>query len=253
MKLEGKAAIVTGATRGMGEAVAYTFAREGASVILSGRNEERGNAVKEKIRKQGGEAIFVKGDVSSYDTNQTLVQTCRDNYGTIDIIVCSAGMMGLGKLTELNPETWNKTIATNLTAIYYLTSLGISIMQENGNGSIVIIGSIASQKVFPGHPAYCASKGALTQLTKQIALDYGPEVRINLLNPGQVDTPLLQESTKAFPNPETIIEETRQNIPLKRLGDPEDIAKATLFLASDDASWITGSSLVIDGGVLCSS
>lgn len=253
MKLEGKAAIITGATRGMGEEIAYTFSKEGAKLVLSGRNEERGNAVQEKIRKQGGEALFVKGDVSSYETNQKLVQTCLDNYGSVDILVCSAGVMGLGKLTELQPKAWDKTIATNLTAVYYLTSLGIPVMQEKGKGSIVIIGSIASQKVFPGHPAYCASKGALTQLTKQIALDYGPEIRINLLNPGQVNTPLLQESTKAFPNPETIIEETKQSIPLKRLGLPEDIAKATLFLVSDDASWITGSSLVIDGGVLCNS
>jgi NAD(P)-dependent dehydrogenase (short-subunit alcohol dehydrogenase family) len=117
----------------------------------------------------------------------------------------------------------------------------------------VVIGSIAGQKAFPGHPAYCASKGALIQLTRQIALDYGPEIRINLLSPGQVDTPLLWESTKAFPNPDTIIDKTIQNIPLKRLGVPEDIAKAALFLASEDSTWITGSNLVVDGGILCNS
>ncbi|MCF8335326.1 MAG: glucose 1-dehydrogenase [Bacteroidales bacterium] len=253
MKLQNKVAIITGATRGMGEEIAYTFAREGAKLILSGRNEERGNAVQKKIREQGGNALFVKGDITSYETNQALVQTCLDTYGTVDILVCSAGLLGLGKLTELLQETWEKTIATNLSAVYYLTSQGIPVMKKKGKGSIVIIGSIAGYKTFPAHPAYCASKGALIQLTKQIALDYGPEIRINLLNPGQVDTPLLQESTKAFPNPDTIIEETIQNIPLKRLGLPEDIAKAALFLASDDASWITGSNLVVDGGVLCNS
>jgi len=251
MKLQDKVAIITGATRGMGEEIAYSFASEGAKLVLSGRNEERGKAVQEKIQAQGGEALFLKGDITSYETNKELIQTGLDHYRTLDILVCSAGLLGLGTLTELPPETWEKTIATNLSSVYYLTSQGIPIMRKKGKGSIVIIGSIAGYKTFPAHPAYCASKGALIQLTKQIALDYGPEIRINLLNPGQVDTPLLQESTKAFPNPDTIIEETIQNIPLKRLGQPKDIAKAVLFLASDDSSWITGSSLVIDGGILC--
>ncbi len=253
MKLQDKVAIITGASRGMGEEIAYNFSREGAKLILSGRNEERGKAVEDKIKAEGGEALFQKGDITSYENNQKLINTCLETYGTLDIIVCSAGLLGLGTLTEISRETWEKTIATNLSSVYYLTSQGIPIMKEKGKGSIVLIGSIAGYKTFPAHPAYCASKGALIQLTKQIALDYGPEIRINLLNPGQVDTPLLQESTKAFPNPDTIINETIQNIPLKRLGHPKDIAKAVLFLASEDASWITGSSLVIDGGVLCNS
>jgi NAD(P)-dependent dehydrogenase (short-subunit alcohol dehydrogenase family) len=251
MKLQDKVAIITGATRGMGEEIAYTFAAEGTRLILSGRNDKRGQEVMKRIREQGGDAKFVRGDISSFETNRKIVQTCVESYGTVDILVCSAGQLGLGTLTELSPETWEKTIATNLSSVFYLASQAIPVMKEKGKGSVVVIGSIGGYKVFPGHPAYCASKGGLIQLTRQIALEYGPEIRINLLNPGQVDTPLLWESTKAFPNPDSIIEETIENIPLKRLGHPKDIARAALFLASGDSSWITGSSLVVDGGVLC--
>jgi NAD(P)-dependent dehydrogenase (short-subunit alcohol dehydrogenase family) len=122
-------------------------------------------------------------------------------------------------------------------------------MQKRGSGVILVNGSIAAWKEFPAHPAYCASKAALVALVKQVALDYGPMIRANILCPGQVDTPLLWESTKAFPNPEEVVAQVvEEHLVMKRLGTPEDIASAALFLASDDAAWITGSSLVVDGG-----
>jgi NAD(P)-dependent dehydrogenase (short-subunit alcohol dehydrogenase family) len=124
-------------------------------------------------------------------------------------------------------------------------------MLERGGGTVVVIGSIAGYKVFPNHPAYCSSKGALLQLVRQVALDYGPAIRINALHPGQVDTPLLWDSAKAFPNPSEVVQNIAAALPLRRLGVPEDIAGAALFLASEDSSWITGSNIVIDGGSLC--
>jgi len=144
---------------------------------------------------------------------------------------------------------WQRTIDVNLNAVYYLIKLAAPRMQEHG-GSIVVNGSIAAYKGFPNHPAYCASKGALVSLVRQLAIDLAPAVRANILCTGQVDTPLLWDSAKAFPNPASVVQEVAARMPLKRLGTPEDIAKAALFLASDDAAWITGAAQTVDGGIM---
>lgn len=249
--LSGKAGIVTGATSGMGREIALKLAEKGVSVVFNGRNEERGKKVLDEITKNGGSAIFVKGDVSIPDTNEKLVGETVKNFGRLDLLVMSAGELGIGSVTDIDIILWEKTIATNLCAIFYLLHYGIPEMKKTGGGSVVVIGSIAAFKVFPNHPAYCASKGALTQLVRQVALDYGPDIRINQVCPGQVDTPLLRNSVNAFDNPEEIIQQTEQRLPMKRLGLPRDIAEMVLFLVSNEASWITGSSFVVDGGSLC--
>ncbi len=255
--LEGKVAIVTGGTSGMGEATAKLLAKEGVKVIVCGRNEERGSGVVSSIRNKGGKALFVKGDVTLAETNRKLVDMALSEYGRLDILVMSAGELGIGSITEIDIDTWKRTLDTNLSAVFYLLHYGIPAMnrvssfKKTKGGSVVVIGSIAAFKVFPAHPAYCASKGALTQLVKQVALDYGPDIRINQICPGQVDTPLLRNSVRAFPNPDRIIKETEDKLPLKRLGIPMDIANAILFLVSNEASWITGASFVVDGGSLC--
>ena len=250
-KLNGQTAIITGATSGMGRSIARKLADSGARIIISGRNEARGNSVADGINSTGGSALFVQGDVSMPETNRMLVETAVRKYGRLDIAVMSAGELGIGSITDVSIDLWQKTINTNLNAVFYLLHYAIPEMEKTGSGRIVVIGSIAAYKVFPNHPAYCSSKGALLQLVKQAALDYGPNIRINMICPGQVDTPLLRKSVKAFNNPEEIIRETENKLPLKRLGKPEDIANAAVFLLSDDASWITGSSFVVDGGSLC--
>jgi NAD(P)-dependent dehydrogenase (short-subunit alcohol dehydrogenase family) len=250
-KLDGKVAVVTGATSGMGRGIANRFAREGAAVVVSGRDEDRGNDVINEITGAGGKASFAAGDITTSETNQNLVERAVQTYGGLDILVCSAGELGIASLTEISEELWEKTVATNLTAVFYLLKYGIPAMLERGGGTVVVIGSIAGYKVFPNHPAYCSSKGALLQLVRQVALDYGPAIRINALHPGQVDTPLLWDSAKAFPNPSEVVQNIAAALPLRRLGVPEDIAGAALFLASEDSSWITGSNIVIDGGSLC--
>lgn len=251
-KLSGKTAIVTGGTSGMGQGIAELFAREGASVVVGGRDASRGNDVVDGIRKAGGLAEFVSGDVKDIDTARRLISRAVEVFGGVDVLVPNAGLLGLASITELEPELWHDTVATNLHAVYYLLHFGIPELQKRGGGTVVVNGSVAAFKVFPNHAAYCASKGALVALVKQVALDYGPSVRINLLCPGPVDTPLIHASVVAFPNPDEIIRETANGVPMKRLGTPYDIAKAALFLASDDSSWITGSTLVVDGGKLCS-
>ncbi|MEM1137031.1 MAG: SDR family oxidoreductase [Bacteroidota bacterium] len=162
----------------------------------------------------------------------------------------SAGQLGIGSIEKLSIEDWQETIATNLHAVFYLLKYALPIMKEHAGSSIVIIGSVAAYHAFPNHPAYTASKGALQPLIRQVALDYGPRIRINLVSPAQVKTPLLDASVKAFPNPDEILQQTAQKLPLKRLGTPEDIAQAVLFLLSEDASWITGSNFTVDGGFL---
>lgn len=249
-QLKTKIAIVTGATSGMGTAIARLFAAEGAKVVISGRNQENGISIREQITNDGGEAFFVASDISTPEGNERLINETLQHFGQPTIVVMSAGMLGLGSITEVSPEVWHQTMDTNLNSIFYLLRRAIPEMIEAGGGSIVIIGSIASFKAFPNHAAYCATKGALVPLVKQIALDYAPTIRANLISPGPVDTPLIWDSAKAFPDPSRAVQDAGRSTLAGRLGKPEDIAKAALFLASDDASFITGTSLTVDGGIL---
>jgi NAD(P)-dependent dehydrogenase (short-subunit alcohol dehydrogenase family) len=249
-KLQGKAAIVTGATSGMGRATAVLLAREGASVVVSGRDPERGRALVEEIRAGGGGAEFMPGDVSIQETNERLVAACQRSFGGVDTIVCCAGMLGLGSATNVPVETWRQTLAVNLDAVFYLMRAALPAFQDRGGGSIVVVGSIAAFKAFPNHAAYCASKGALVALVRQVAVDYGPTVRVNLLCPGPVDTPLIWESAVAFPDPSKAVADVGKRTVLKRLGQPEDVARAALFLASGDSAWVTGTALTVDGGIM---
>lgn len=249
-KLDKKVAIITGATSGMGAAMARLFAAEGARVLVNGRNLERGEKVVNEILDKGGEARFVKSDISTEEGNSVLVEKACEIYGGIDVVVANAGYLGLGSITDVSVEVWRETIDTNLNSIFYLLRKAIPEMQQRKIGSIVINGSIAGFKSFPNHAAYCASKGALVPLVKQIALDYGPQIRANLICPGPIDTPLIWDSAKAFPNPDQAVQDAAKATVLDRLGLPEDVANATLFLASEDSSFITGTSITVDGGIM---
>jgi NAD(P)-dependent dehydrogenase (short-subunit alcohol dehydrogenase family) len=164
--------------------------------------------------------------------------------------VACAGALGLGSLTEVPVETWRETLAVNLDAVFYLLRGALPQMQRRGHGAAVVVSSIAAFKGFPNHAAYCASKGALVALVRQAAIDYGPSVRINLVCPGPVDTPLIWSSAAAFPDPASAVADVAKRTLLKRLGTPEDVARAALFLAGDESAWITGSALTIDGGIM---
>jgi NAD(P)-dependent dehydrogenase (short-subunit alcohol dehydrogenase family) len=249
-KLQNKIAIVTGATSGMGAAIAKLFAAEGAKVVVNGRNKDRGEQVVQEIIEHKGQATFVQSDISTEEGNTLLLNETLKTYGGLDIAVANAGFLGLGSITEVSPDTWHQTINTNLNSIFYLFRLAIPEMLKIGGGNIIVNGSIAAFKSFPNHPAYCASKGALVPLIKQIALDYGPKIRANLICPGPIDTPLIWNSAKAFPDPDRAVDEAAKATLLQRLGKPEDVAKAALFLASDDSSFITGTSITVDGGIM---
>jgi NAD(P)-dependent dehydrogenase (short-subunit alcohol dehydrogenase family) len=234
----------------MGRAVAVLFAREGASVVCGGRDQARGTGLVEEIASTGGRAVFVGGDVAVPETSERLVAECRRLFGRVDIAVANAGVLGLGAVTELSVESWRQTLAVNLDSVFYLMRSVIPAMKEAGGGSIVVNASIAAFKAFPNHPAYCASKGALVALVRQVAVDVGPTIRVNALCPGPVDTPLLWDSAVAFPKPAEAVAAVGQKTVLKRLGQPEDVARAALFLASGDSGWMTGTAITVDGGIM---
>lgn len=250
MKLKDQTFIITGASSGMGRAIALEFATHGANLVLSGRNQQKGEDLVSEIKKQGGKAIFRPGDVRDIEYNQSLVQSAIKTYGKLHGVVTNAGTLGLGAVTELSPETWRETFSTNVDSVYYLLNSALPEMRKNPKGVVVLNASIAAFKAFPNHPAYCASKAALVALGRQLAVDYAPHIRINSICPGPVDTPFLHDSARAFPVPEAAVRNAAQDTLLKRLGQPEDIAKLTLFLATEDSSWITGSAFTIDGGIL---
>jgi len=244
-KLKDKICIVTGATSGMGKAIAQTFHTQGAKLVLSGRNVERGNALANELEN----SIFVNGDVSDPDYNEQLVKTAVEKYGSLDIVSLNAGILGLGNVVALSIDDWHQTLNTNLSAIFYLSKHAIPHMEQKG-GTFLINASIAAFKSFPNHPVYCASKAAAVALMKQMAVEYAPKIRVNALCPGPVDTPLLRASAEAFENPETAVTKAGEATLMQRLGTPDDIAKLALFLVSDDSSWITGTAMTIDGGIL---
>lgn len=245
-KLKDKVCIITGATSGMGKGIAELLHAEGAQLILSGRNQERGDALAQALEG----SIFVTGDVSRPDYNEKLVKTAVEQFGKLDVLSLNAGILGLGNVVDLSISDWQETLNINLSSIFYISKYAIPHLQKSGQGNILINASIAAFKSFPNHPAYCASKGASIALMKQMAVEYAPKIRVNAICPGPVDTPLIWDSAKAFPNPEEAVENAAKATLLQRLGTPEDVAKLALFLISDDSSWITGTAMTIDGGIL---
>lgn len=251
-RLTGKTAIITGSTRGIGRGIAQYFAGEGANVVLSGRNEKEGADAVQEIKEKRGEALFIAADLSRQGENEKLYQAARGYFGIPDIIVANAGMLGLGSLSDISPEDWHKTFEVNIHSLFYLLRVAIPEMKESDGGSIIVTGSLASQKGFPNHAAYCATKGAVESLVRQVAVDAAPAVRINMIAPGAIDTELYRSSAVAFPNPDTILDEVPGTIPMGRTGTPLDVARAALFLASDESEWITGTVLTVDGGASAS-
>lgn len=244
-KLKDKVCIVTGATSGMGKAIAQSFYAQGAKLILSGRNSERGSALAGELN----DSVFVSGDISEPKVNEELVNTAISAFGSLDIVSINAGMLGIGNVVDLSISEWETTIHTNLSAIFYMAKYAMPQLEKQ-QGTLLINASIAAYKSFPNHPAYCASKAGAVALMKQLAVEYAPKVRVNAICPGPVDTPFIWDSAKAFENPATAVADAGKATLLNRLGTPEDVAKLALFLVSDDASWITGTAMTIDGGIL---
>ncbi|GAB4452421.1 MAG: SDR family oxidoreductase [Armatimonadaceae bacterium] len=245
MSFTGKVALVTGATSGIGKAAALLYAQQGAKVVVSGRREAEGNAVVEEIRAQGGEAIFVRADVTDPQSVQALVETTMAQFGRLDAVFNNAGTEGqFGPLPELDDDVWNQTININLKGVWLLLKHQIPAMLKNGGGAIAINGTIAAEVGMAGTSVYAASKGGVISLARQAAIEYARAgVRVNVINPGPVVTDMLD---RAFSSEmQTMM---AGMVPVGRLGKPEEIAEAAVWLTSDAASFITGQVLNADGG-----
>jgi NAD(P)-dependent dehydrogenase (short-subunit alcohol dehydrogenase family) len=245
MRLKDKVAIITGGAHGMGEAEVRLFAREGAKVVVADILADLAETVAADIRAQGGAAIGVKIDVTSEPDWLALIERTVSTYGRLDILVNNAGISGSSVGDPDALEGWNRIIAVNQTSVFLGTKLAAEQMAKTGGGSIVNISSIMGfVGGNSGHPAYCASKGAVRIYTKAAAVRYGPQgVRVNSVHPGYMP-PMLNATNQ------NLRAEKIELTPLRRLGEPIEVAYGVLFLASDEASFVTGTELVIDGGFI---
>jgi 3-oxoacyl-[acyl-carrier protein] reductase len=242
-RLEGKVAIVTGSTSGMGRATAVLFAREGAKVVVTGRNEERAKAVVDQIKEEGNEAIYVIVDTSKVEDVKRLVDVTLDTYGTVDILFNNAGALSMSPLQDVSLDEWNNIFNVNVTSALYLTQLVAPIMKEKGKGVIINTSSVAGFGAHNGFAAYVSSKHAMNGLTKSMAWELGPEIRVNGIAPGLIHTAMVD----SIGGP-SAVQKMIDECPLKRVGKPEDIASVALFLASDESSFIDGQIIKVDGG-----
>ncbi len=243
MRLEGKVAIVTGATNGMGRATAYLFAKEGAKVLITGRNEERAKEVVENIRKEGGIAEYMLVDMSNREDVKKIVPFAVEKFGTVDVLFNNAGMLSMTPIQEITLEEWDKVMNVNLTANLIMAQTAGPIMKAKGKGSIINCTSVAGYAAHFGPVAYTTSKTAFEGLNKAMANEMGPEIRVNAIAPGAIVTGMLEEA-----GGEDAVSYMIDGAPLARVGRPNDIATVALFFATDDSSFVTGQSLRVDGG-----
>jgi NAD(P)-dependent dehydrogenase (short-subunit alcohol dehydrogenase family) len=249
MRLANKVAIITGGTSGIGRATALLFAREGAKVVITGRNEERGRQAIEQINHSGGEAIFIQADIRFANECRRTAEETLKIFGKIDILFNNAGIFFPNSIIDCTEEEWNLTLDINLKGAYLMSKYVIPSMIAQGSGAI--INNSSGWGLVGGNEgaAYCAAKGGLVLLTKAMAVDHSRQgIRVNCICPGDVDTPMLKDDAQKRGMPWNEYLASASNRPMGRIGTPEEIAKAALFLASDDSSFITGAILAVDGG-----
>ncbi len=246
MRLEGKVAIITGGARGQGATESRMFAQEGAKVVIGDIRDELGMQVEAEIREMGGEAVYLHLDVTSDDDWQRAIETAEQRFGKVDVLVNNAAIVLRKDIEETTGDDWDHIMEINAKGVFLGTKAVIPAMRRAGGGSIINISSI-SGLVSIGPPAYIATKGAVRLFTKSTAIQYASEsIRANSIHPGSVDTDMRREGMGDQTSEE--IQARIDNIPLGRVGTTEDISYGALFLASDEASFMTGSELVIDGG-----
>jgi NAD(P)-dependent dehydrogenase (short-subunit alcohol dehydrogenase family) len=247
MRVAGKVAIVTGANVGIGAAVAKVLADEGAAVVITGRRKDLLDQVVLDIQRKKGRALAVAGSVTDESHVRSVVDQCVRTFGSLNIVVNNAGIGAFGKLLhEIDDATWHEMLDINLTGVFRMTRAAVPVMLKHGGGSIINMSSVGGVIGFSGSAAYGTSKGGLELFTKCVAMDYAQDgIRCNSVCPGLIDTPM---AAPLLNNPD-MKAEVLAAYPIRRVGTPEEVAKMVLYLASDDASWVTGSSFMIDGGL----
>ncbi len=249
MKLDGKVALITGGNSGIGSATASLLASEGAAVALTGRDQERGEKVAQAIQGSGGTAMFIRSDVRVAGDCQQAVEQTLERFGRIDVLFNNAGVYHPRTLPECTEQEWDETIDSSLKGAFLMSKYALPSMIERGSGSIIHTSSGWGILGGDRAAAYCAAKGGLIVMAKAMAIDHGPDgIRVNCVCPGDVLTPMLpDEAEKRGIKWEDYLAGA-SNRPLGRIGTAEEIARAVLFLASDDSSFVTGEALVVDGG-----
>jgi NAD(P)-dependent dehydrogenase (short-subunit alcohol dehydrogenase family) len=247
-ELKEKTAIVTGATSGIGRAVAVKFALAGARVAAVGRNRENLDALQNEIEQTGGIVKTIRADVTDESDAQKIVETTVENFGQIDILINAAGIIGNGTIENTALSDWDEMMNVNLRSVFALMQRTIPFLEKT-KGNIVNVSSVAGLRSFPGVLAYCVSKAGIDQLTRCASLELAPkQIRVNAVNPGVVVTELHKRSGMNEENYAAFLEKSKQTHPLGRAGSPDEVADLILFLASEKAGWITGVTYSIDGG-----
>lgn len=250
MKLSGKTAIITGGGTGIGKVTALLFAKEGANVVITGRREEKLKEVQEEAASHGVTLDYLACDVSKEEDCKATVEYTVGKYGGVDILFNNAGILMPGATHETDTEIWENTFDINVKGTYLMSKYTIPHMLEKGKGAIVNNSSIVGLKGMPGFAAYVASKGAVTQLTKSMALEYADKgIRVNAICPGAIETPMIVEDFFGkVEDPEAAKQFLTSLHPVGRLGQPEEIAHSILFLVDDNIGFMTGNMLSVDGG-----
>jgi meso-butanediol dehydrogenase/(S,S)-butanediol dehydrogenase/diacetyl reductase len=250
VRLQGKAAVITGASTGIGRASALRFAQEGARLVLADIQETEGEAVAREIAALGGTACFVRADVSHRRDNERMIDLCVERYGRLDILFCNAGINLPTLLPQSSDEDIDRVLDVNVKGPLYAARRAIPIMLGQPEGGVMLFTASKTGLVAQtDSPVYCASKGAVVLLAKALALDYAARgIRVNALCPGIIDTPMLHRFANAMPDPSAAWATYATAQPLGRLGTPEECAAAALWLVSPEASFVTGVALPVDGG-----
>ena len=249
MRFKDKVVLITGASVGIGQCAAMLFAQEGAKLVVNSKST-RGEAVSKQIKDAGGQAIFVQGRVEDPADAQGVVEKAVETFNRLDILVNNAGIVLPGRIDNTPIEDWDETMAVNVRGVFLVSKFAAQQMLEQGRGVIIHNASVAGVKGLKDRASYSASKGAIVALTKAMAADYvDKNIRVNCVNPGTTLTPSLQDRINAFDNPDEAKKMFIARQPIGRLGEPDEIAKAIVYLASDDASFVTGAILNVDGGL----
>jgi NAD(P)-dependent dehydrogenase (short-subunit alcohol dehydrogenase family) len=249
--LEGKVAIITGGASGIGRATALLFTGEGAAVVITDINEVGGQAVAAELADKGGHALFEPGDVTRAADCERIVDVAMRRFRGIHILFNNAGIIRRSSVVELSEADWDRVMAVNVKSIFLMSRQAIPMMEKAGGGSIINTASGWGLAGGPRAAVYCASKGAVVLLTKAMAIDHGPhKIRVNCICPGDTATAMLRNEARQLGEPDDRFLADAARRPLGRVGKPEEIAQAALYLASDAASFVTGTALVVDGGGL---
>ena len=249
-KLEGKVTVITGAGAGIGRASARRFAREGAAVVVADLESGAGEETVAQIGREGGEATFVRVDVAESDQVEHMIRTAVEAYGRVDVLFNNAGVNFSASVVEITDAEWRRSLDVNLKGVMLGCRHAIPEMLKTGGGSIVNSASMLGLVASPRQAPYAAAKGAVVMLTRQVAVDYAQRnIRVNCLCPSEVNTEMNRRFVAQSPDPEATLRRVLARIPMDRMAEPEEIASAALFLASDDSSYITGVALPVDGGL----